>query len=185
MVSGTICSHMSPQKGQAMLLSSKRVGAAVASLMLVAGLGIAAPAMADEGIAPLDYHDDSTFTFNLSVNGAGTTAGTRGEAKGETSPLMIYPTSIDFDTCWVYGEGSTSRYGAWASGSSLTIGGRGIVYSGDTYQRLILRTNIKEYGYSYARLTAYQCSGAGTMKGKWSPDSYERDTDIVINAGYR
>lgn len=168
-----------------MLLSSKRLRAALASLLLVAGLTVAAPAMADEGISPFDGHDDSHFTFDLGVNGAGTTAGTGGEAKYETSPLMIYPTSITFDQCWVYGEGSVGRYGPWASGSSLTIGGHGIVYSWDTGHRLILRTNIREYGYSFARLTAYQSSQAGRMAGVWSPDSYEQSEDIVINAGYR
>lgn len=168
-----------------MQLSLKSLRTAVASLMLVAGLAAAAPALADDGIATYDGHEDSWFSFNLGVNGAGTTAGTSGERKDETTPPMIYPTSISFDTCRVYGEGSTSKYGPWATGSSLTIGGYGIVYNSDAGKRLLLKTNIKEYGYSYARLTAYQSSRSGTISGWWSPDSNRKDTDIIINAGYR
>lgn len=166
-----------------MQLSSKSLRMAVASLMLVAGLACVGTALADDGIETCDGHEDSWFTFDL--NFFATTAGTAGEEKDETSPLVIYPTSISFDTCRVYGEGSQNRDGAWADGSVLTIGGYGTVYDGDECQRLILRTNIKEYRYSYARLTAYKSSGSGTMKGYWSPDCYEKNTDIVINAGYR
>lgn len=152
--------------------------------MLVAGLGIAAPAMADEGIAPL-HHTDKSFTFNLGMNGHSTTDATGGESKEETSPLMIYPTYISFDQCRVYGEGARGQSGPWVAGSSLTVNNYGIVFNWDTDRRLILRTNIKEYGYSWARLTGWQSSSAGYMSGVWSPDSYEQSTDIVINAGYR
>ena len=168
-----------------MLLKLKRFRMVVVSLLLVAGLAVAAPAMADEGIAPCDYHTDSDFTFSLGVYGGGNSAATAGEAKGETSPLMIYPLMISFDQCRVYGEGSVNRYGPWASGASLTIGGYGTIYYFDVYQRLILRTNIREYGYDYARLTAERTSAAGQIDGVWSPDSYTQSTDIVINAGYR
>lgn len=167
-----------------MLLSSKHLRAVLASFLLVAGLAVAAPAMADEGVSPL-HHNDRDFHFNLSVNGGGTSAGTGGESKEETSPLMIYPTTITFDQCRVYGEGGFSASGPWTAGSTLTVGGFGTVYSGDTYQRLILRTNIKEYSYTYARLTAWQSSRPGYMTGVWSPDSYEQSSDIVINNGYR
>ena len=167
-----------------MLLSSKRLRAALASLLLVAGLAVAAPAMADESVSPL-HHNDVSFHFNLGVNGAGTTAGTGGESKEETSPLMIYATVITFDQCRVYGEGGFSASGPWTAGSTLTVNNFGTVYAGDIRQRLILRTNIKEYGYTYARLTAWQSSDPGYMTGVWSPDSYEQSTDIVVNNGYR
>jgi hypothetical protein len=166
-----------------MLLSSKRFRTAIASLVLMAGIASAAPAMADDGISLLDGHEDSNFTFNLTVSS--TTAGTSGQQKNETSPLLIYPTTITCDQCRVYGEGSTARTGSWASGSSLTIGGYGTIYSGDKKTRLLLKTNIKEYGYSYARLTAWKSSGEGKVSGVWSPDSYSQSGDIIINAGYR
>ncbi len=166
-----------------MALSSKSLKMAVASLMLVAGLACAGTALADGDVETCNGHEDKWFSFDLSF--FGTTAGTAGEEKYETSPLMIYPTSISFDTCRVYGEGSQDSDGAWADGSVLTIGGYGTVYDGDEDQRLILRTNIKEYGYTYARLTAYRSSGSGNMQGWWSSDCYEQGTDIVINAGYR
>lgn len=167
-----------------MQLSLKSLRIAVVSLILVAGLAAAAPALADDGIAPA-HHWDREFYFNLGVNGYGSTAGTAGESKNETSPLMIYADVITFDQCRVYGEGSRGEYGPWTSGSSLTVNGYGLVFSWDTDKRLILRTNIKENRYTFARLTAWQSSGAGRMEGVWSPDSYEQPTDTVINAGYR
>lgn len=163
-----------------MRISSKSLWGTLASLMLAVGLATAGVALADDDIETADYHQDSNFDFCLSVSG--TTAGTAGERKGETSPLMIYPTLVTMDQCRVYGEGSTGN-GVWASGSWLTVNGYGTIYSSDVNQRLILRTYIKERGYTYARLTAWKSSGSGWIKGSWSPDSYEKSTDVVINAG--
>lgn len=163
-----------------MELSSKALRGTLVSFALIVGLALAGPALADDDIATADYHDDSNFDFCLSVSG--TTAGTAGERKGESSPLMIYATTVTMDQCRVYGEGSTGN-GYWRSGSLLTVGGYGTIYSSDANRRLILRTYINECGYTYARLTAWKSSGSGWIKGVWSPDSHEKSTDVVINAG--
>lgn len=171
-----------------MNLRLKSLQAMLVSLMLAVGLTVAVPAMADDGIVPYDGHNDASFHFNLGIGGAGTTAGTAGEAKYESTPLMICVYSISVDRCRVYGEGAHDRYGAWADGSSLTLGGYGTIYNSDNYNsnggnRLILRTWINERNYSYARLTAYQSSGAGYLTGVWSPDCFEQSSDIELNAG--
>ena len=166
-----------------MLLKSRSLRMAVASLLLVMGMGVAVPAMADDGIEPY-HHEDTDFHFNLGVYGAGMTAGTAGEQKDETSPLFIYPTDITFDKCKVYGEGSHDQYGPWTDGDILTVNEFGILYWSDTDERLLLKTDIKECGYSWARLTAYQWSLPGYVTGVWSPDSYAGNGSI-INNGWR
>ena len=132
-----------------MLLKSRSLRMAVASLLLVMGMGAAVPAMADDGIEPY-HHEDTDFHFNLGVYGAGMTAGTAGEQKDETSPLFIYPTDITFDKCKVYGEGSHDQYGPWTDGDILTVNEFGILYRSDTNERLLLKTDIKECEYSWA-----------------------------------
>lgn len=166
-----------------MLLKSRSVRMMLASLLLVVGIGAAAPAMADDGIDAC-HHTDVGFRFDLSVNGAGTTAGTGGQYKEETTPLFIYPTTITFDKCKLYGEGSHGQYGPWTSGSILTVNEYGILYGSDTGERLLLKTDIKESTYEWARLTAYQWSLPGYVSGKWSPDSYPGNGSI-INSGWR
>lgn len=166
-----------------MLLESRSLRMAVASLLLVMGMGVAVPAMADDGIEPY-HHVDTDFHFDLSVGGAGMTAGTAGEQKEETSPLFIYPTDISFDKCKVYGEGFDYESGSWTDGSILTVNGFGILYRSDEEERLLLKTDLKECGYDLVRLTAYQWSLPGYVTGVWSPDSFAGNGSI-INNGWR
>ena len=91
-----------------MLLKSRSLRMAVASLLLVMGMGVAVPAMADDGIEPY-HHVDTDFHFDLSVSGAGMTAGTAGEQKEETSPLFIYPTEFLSTSARCMEKDSTTR----------------------------------------------------------------------------
>lgn len=153
---------------------------AIGTLFFLATIWSGSVAIADEGIVP--YNTGNTnYHFNLGGNYS-STAATTGRLKEDTTSIFIWPHAIDFDMCYIYGEGSHSPSGSWASGSSQTVNGFGIVRKSDEERPLSLMTYIKENGYSYARITAWQCSQAGWMSGDWSPDSTQPYT--YCNNGY-
>ncbi len=165
-----------------MLLKTRPLHIMFLSLALVAGMAFAAPALADDASA-IDFHEDTEF--NLYLNLSSTTASTSGQQKGETTPVMIYPTRCTVDVCKIRADASVNRDGAWATNSSITVNGYGLIYDSDVESRLLLKTNIHEYGYSYARLTATRISCSGVVGGVWSPDSNSQPGDTIINVGYR
>lgn len=153
---------------------------ALAAALLVAALAITSTALADEPTV-IANTENTSYHFNLGGSYS-STAATGGRFKEDSTSLFVWPTSVNFDMCRIYGEGAYYYSGPWADGSSLTIGGFGIVRQGDENVPLSLMTYINEWGYSYARLTAWQCSQSGWMSGVWSPDSTRVYT--YCNNGY-
>lgn len=165
-----------------MLHKTRALRAVFLSISLAVGMAFAVPALADDA-SVVDFHDDTEFNLYLSLSS--TTASTSGQQKGETSPVMIYPTRCTVDVCKIRADASVNRDGAWATNSSITVNGYGLIYGSDVASRLLLKTNIHEYGYSYARLTATRISYSGVIGGVWSPDGNSQSGDTIINVGYR
>lgn len=165
-----------------MMAASNRRGliGILAAILLLGTLTAGTTALADEPTVIANTVNTS-YHFNLGGNYS-STAATGGRLKDNSTSLFVWPDSVSFDMCYIYGEGAHYQTGPWADGSSLTVGGCGIVYRGDAGVPLSLMTYINEWGCSYARLTAWQCSQSGWMSGVWSPDSTRVYT--YCNNGY-
>lgn len=152
----------------------------LAVALLLATLAFSNTALADE---PTVIANTGNTSYHFNLGGSySSTAATGGRFKENSTSLFVWPDSVNFDMCYIYGEGSRYQDGPWADGSSLTVGGCGIVYQGDAGIPLSLMTYINENSYYYARLTAWQCSQSGWMDGWWSPDSTRVYT--YCNNGY-
>jgi hypothetical protein len=132
----------------------------------------------EEESATFSNTENSLFHFDLG-DGYSTTAATDARAKEDTTPLFFWPTSKTFDMCYIYAEGWKSSLYRWVD---YTVGGFGAIRSAGDDSWYSLKSNVYEYGCRLARITAWQCSQAGNIKGYWSPDSQK--TYTICNNGY-
>ncbi len=104
---------------------------------------------------------DSAYSFSMSGNG---TNGTSGRVKDNDSSSYVRIDSIT-KSCRMYIDGADGKYGPW---SNCTVNG----YANATrVGKWRIMNYVNEWGYDYARLTAWANNGATSLYGVWSPDS--------------
>ena len=149
----------------------KSLIAFAAALLTTAILGMGT-AMASE-IDTCDFHEDSDYGFNFSYDGA--SQGTKGEIKGNTSPVYVKVKEINGGVNF-YVDGNAQGRGYDAPWINLTAGtGNAYCYREGTYS--IHSDVVERFGsMAYARLTAIGHKQGGYVNGVWSPDSYQNWT---------
>lgn len=111
---------------------------------------------------------DTTYSF---VFHGSNTQGTAGRKKRDASPVYVRVHTFTVDVVNFYVDGGETRKGPWRN---LTVGGsvkltkQGNANMGGKYR---IRTNVKEAGCGYARLTGWTGGSRGKVRGVWSPDS--------------
>lgn len=105
---------------------------------------------------------DTGFTF---IMNPGSTHGTKGREKQDATPCYVEITTFTVDTCRMYIDGSNGKNGPW---TNVTVGGYAVARAEGKWA---IHNNVYEYGYKYARLTAWANNGGGVVAGVWSPDS--------------
>lgn len=103
---------------------------------------------------------DSSYKFSMSYKG---TSATPGRAKANDSSTYVNISSIT-NPCRMYVDGAKSKSGSW---TNCTV--RGYANAKKTGNWRIMNY-VNEWGYSYARLTAWANSGSTSVRGYWSPD---------------
>lgn len=115
---------------------------------------------------------DSDYSFTMSYEG---TAATAGRAKANNSSTYVKVRSFT-KPCRMYVDGAKrSSGGNW---TNCTV--RGYAYINRTGPGRIMN-NVNEWGYLYARLTAWANTSKTTVTGAWSPDC-STNSYRVLNA---
>lgn len=104
---------------------------------------------------------DSAYSFSMSGNG---TNGTSGRSKDNDSSSYVKISSIT-NSCRMYIDGAHGKYGSW---NNCTVNGYANATRAGNWR---IMNYVNEWGYSYARLTAWANNGATSLYGVWSPDS--------------
>lgn len=138
---------------------------ALACALAFGSLAVAAPAFAA---------NTGDTSFVLAMNYTGATYGTGWRAKEDASSSYI---RVDYLSapCQVFVDGM--RWDGYVQ--DCTVNDR--AYLGYRGEFAILQ-NVREWGFSQARLTSWAPYGPSTVSGWWSPDSW--GWYPIINAGY-
>lgn len=115
---------------------------------------------------------DRDYYFELGRKGA--TDGTSWQPKDDYSSTYLRVDGREGTPSRLYVDGARSIGGSGAY--NCTIGGsvRAPCYTG----KYEIHNNVKEWGYSHARLTAWADIDPGTLRGVWSPDCGGNYTDL-------
>lgn len=103
---------------------------------------------------------DSAYDFNMSGNG---TNGTSGRLKSNDSSSYVKISRIT-NSCRMYIDGAKSKTGAWRN---CTVNGYANATRVGNWR---IMNYVNEWGYSYARLTAWANNGSASVSGVWSSD---------------
>lgn len=96
------------------------------------------------------------------------TEGTPGRRKEDTTPTYVNIATLNIGNgkANMYVDGGKSQTGSW---KNMTVGGYAPVQGTGKWR---IHNNVKEKGYSFARLTSWLKEGTGgRISGWWSPDS--------------
>lgn len=169
---GEVCSL---RERKSIGITAKRCIAPLLALMvLMGGLLVASQpqfAYADEGRdaapqtlvvtdSPARSTADSAYDFRMSGNG---TNGTSGRLKDNDSSSYVKISSIT-RSCRMYIDGGHSRTGSWRN---CTVNDHANATRVGNWR---IMNYVNEWGYGYARLTAWANNGATSVAGVWSSD---------------
>lgn len=136
------------------------IGAACAIGLTMA---ISSPTLAHAAeVVPLANTTDRNYYFDLSPKGD--TGATKWYRKDNTSSVYVYiQTHKGIHRMYVDGAKNDAGSG-WKDCTATT-------YRARKNGQWRMRNNVRERGFSFARLSAWAESASGHVQGKWSPDS--------------
>lgn len=115
-----------------------------------------------EGIVP--YANTTDYSYNFDLQPKGDTGGTAYHRKdNSTSVYVSIESHSGVHRMFVDGAHDTNGYGVKDCTATL--------YRARYNGQYRMRNFVNEWGYGFARLTAWAETTPGFVKGKWSPDS--------------
>lgn len=166
----------------------RTIGKWVCSSVLVLLLLAGASAVAQPQVAYADNGRDSApqtlvvteatprsstdYAFDFAMSGNGTN-GTTGRSKDNATSSYVWIKSIN-NSCRMYIDGGRTSSGSWYN---CTVNGYANATRAGKWR---IMNYVNEWGYSYARLTAWANNGYTSLYGVWSADSV--GTYPAINA---
>lgn len=146
----------------------RRIALGLASAVAAASLAVTAwatPAMADDGattgVMPATTEDQY---FSFWFEGFGSTQGTPGAPKEDTTPSYVNVDNMTIYDVFFYidGEAGTNNW------INQTVGGYAYMVDPGKYA---IHNTVYENGMRSARMTA-MANESGVLGGQWSPDSW-------------
>lgn len=116
----------------------------------------------DESIEPYANTGDSGFKFNMATKN--NTSATSYRRKEDKSSVYVYIKSRS-GAARMFVDGANDANGAGSRDCTSTT------YRARKTGKYRMRSNVYEWGYRHARLTAWGETGAAKVSGVWSPDS--------------